>query len=94
MAKKVHSDRNLIDVNEVIDKVLALTRGETAVWDVTVHTELRAGLPCVTADRVQLQQVTKPDNERYRSSCSESERPPKIGNQYEAAVRRRRPRFR
>lgn len=57
MAKKINSERIPIDVNEVIDKVLALTRGETAVWDVMVQTELRVGLPRVTADRVQLQQV-------------------------------------
>lgn len=57
MAKKIDSERFPIDVNEVIDKVISLTRGETRAWDVVVHTDLEPGLPCVIADRVQLQQV-------------------------------------
>jgi PAS domain S-box-containing protein len=57
MAKKVQSERIPIDVNEVIEKVLSLTRGEIRVWNVTVQTDLEPGLPCVVADRVQLQQV-------------------------------------
>lgn len=57
MAKKVDSERSPIDVNEVIDKVVSLTRGETRVWEVAVRTDLEPGLPCVIADRVQLQQV-------------------------------------
>jgi C4-dicarboxylate-specific signal transduction histidine kinase len=57
MAKKVQSELIPIDLNEVIDKVLTLTRGEIRVWNVAVRTDLEAGLPAVVADRVQLQQV-------------------------------------
>ena len=57
MAKKVQSERIPINVNEVIDRVLSLTRGETRLWNVGVQTDLEPGLPCVIADRVQLQQV-------------------------------------
>jgi PAS domain S-box-containing protein len=57
MAKKIESERIPTDVNEVVDKVLTLTRAETRVWDVAVETDLKPGLPSVIADRVQLQQV-------------------------------------
>jgi PAS domain S-box-containing protein len=57
MAKKAQSERVPIDVNEVVDKVLALTRGEINVWNVAVRTDLEPGLSRVIADRVQLQQV-------------------------------------
>ena len=57
MAKKVQSERTSIDVNDVIDKVLTLTRGEIRAWNVSVQTDLEPGLPSVVADRVQLQQV-------------------------------------
>ena len=57
MAKKIQSERISIDVNEVIDKVLSLTRGETNIWNVAVQTDFDPGLSHVIADRVQLQQV-------------------------------------
>ena len=57
MAKRSQSERSPTNVNEVIDKVLSLTRGETGVWDVAVRTELETGIPSVIADRIQLQQV-------------------------------------
>lgn len=57
MAKKIDSERFPIDVNEVIEKVISLTRGETRVWNVAVQADLEPGLPSVIADRVQLQQV-------------------------------------
>ena len=57
MAKKVDTERSPIDLNEVIDKVLSLTRGEIRAWNVAVRTELDPDLPSVVADRVQLQQV-------------------------------------
>jgi PAS domain S-box-containing protein len=57
MARRIDSERIPVNLNEVIAKVLSLTRGETGVWDVAVQTELKAGLPYVIADRVQLQQV-------------------------------------
>jgi PAS domain S-box-containing protein len=57
MAKKVQSERIPTDVNEMINKVLSLTRGEIKVWNVTVQTDLEPKLSHVIADRVQLQQV-------------------------------------
>jgi C4-dicarboxylate-specific signal transduction histidine kinase len=57
MAKKIQSERVSIDVNEVIDKVLSLTRGETNIWNVAVLTDFDPELSHVVADRVQLQQV-------------------------------------
>jgi C4-dicarboxylate-specific signal transduction histidine kinase len=47
----------LVDVNEVIEEMIVLLRGETARNSISVRTELAADLPPVMGDRVQLQQV-------------------------------------
>jgi PAS domain S-box-containing protein len=57
MAKKIPSERISIDVNEVVAKVLSLTRGEINIWNVAVQTDFEPDLSHVIADRVQLQQV-------------------------------------
>jgi C4-dicarboxylate-specific signal transduction histidine kinase len=55
--KKGTSQRELVDVNEIIQEMTILLRGETARYNVFVGTDLAADLPQVMADRVQLQQV-------------------------------------
>jgi len=55
--KKGTSQREFVDVNEIIREMTALLRGETTGYDILVGTDLAADLPNVTADRVQLQQV-------------------------------------
>lgn len=50
-------ERELIDVNEVMREMLGLLRSEANRFSISMHTELAAELPKVTADRVQLQQV-------------------------------------
>jgi PAS domain S-box-containing protein len=47
----------LIDVNEVIEEMIVLLRGEATRYSISVRTELAADLPQVMGDRVQLQQV-------------------------------------
>jgi PAS domain S-box-containing protein len=47
----------LVDVNEVIEEMIALLRGEAMRYTISVWTELAADLPQVMGDRVQLQQV-------------------------------------
>jgi PAS domain S-box-containing protein len=47
----------LVDVNEVIEEMIALLRGEATRYSISVQTELTAELPAVMGDRVQLQQV-------------------------------------
>jgi PAS domain S-box-containing protein len=47
----------LVDVNDVIDEMLVLLRGEATRYAISVRTELAADLPQVMGDRVQLQQV-------------------------------------
>ena len=47
----------LVDVNEVIEEMIVLLRGETTQYAISVRTELAADLPQVMGDRVQLQQV-------------------------------------
>ena len=49
--------REWVDVNEVIREMISLMRSEAARRAVSIHTELTAELPRVSADRVQLQQV-------------------------------------
>jgi len=55
--KKGTSQRELVDVNEIIQDMAVLLRGETTRFDILVATDLAADLPQVMADRVQLQQV-------------------------------------
>jgi C4-dicarboxylate-specific signal transduction histidine kinase len=46
-----------VDINDVIDEVLVLARGELQNQDVLVRADLLATLPRLRGDRVQLQQV-------------------------------------
>jgi signal transduction histidine kinase len=49
--------RDLVAINEVIGEMVLLLRGEANEHAVSIRTDLAAGLPKITADRVQLQQV-------------------------------------
>ncbi len=55
--KKSAAEREMIDINEVIDEMIILLRTEAMRWAVSVRTDLASDLPPVQADRVQLQQV-------------------------------------
>jgi PAS domain S-box-containing protein len=55
--KKGTSQRELVDVNEIVLEMTVLLRGETARYNILVGTDLAVDLPQVMADRVQLQQV-------------------------------------
>jgi len=51
------SERELVDVNEVMGEMLALLRGEAYRYSISMRTDLEMELPKIVADRVQLQQV-------------------------------------
>jgi len=55
--KKGAAERELVDMNEVIQEMIVLLRSEAMRYNVSVRTELAADLPQVMGDRVQLQQV-------------------------------------
>jgi PAS domain S-box-containing protein len=55
--KDVPAQREPVDVNDLVREMLMLLRAEASRYSVSMHTELSAVLPTVTADRVQLQQV-------------------------------------
>jgi PAS domain S-box-containing protein len=55
--KKSAPERALVDVNEVIPRMIALLYAEAARYNVSVHAELAADLPRTIGDHVQLQQV-------------------------------------
>jgi PAS domain S-box-containing protein len=55
--KKAPPRMESIDLNEAIEEVIALVRGELLKHRVSVRTQLAPGLSRVRADRVQLQQV-------------------------------------
>ena len=55
--KKGTSQRQLVDLNEIIREMIVLLRGETSRYNIFVRIDLAADLPQVMADRVQLQQV-------------------------------------
>jgi PAS domain S-box-containing protein len=57
LVRNISPERKPLDVNEVVDEVLALTRQELRTYGVSAQTELNRDLPLVHADRVQLQQV-------------------------------------
>lgn len=54
---KGHPQLELVDVNEVVVEMLNILRDQANRHTVTMHTDLAEGLPTVTGDRVQLQQV-------------------------------------
>jgi len=55
--RKGTSQRELVDVNEIILEMTVLLRGETTRYNILVGTDLAVDLLQVMADRVQLQQV-------------------------------------
>jgi signal transduction histidine kinase len=55
--KKGPPQRESVDANEVIREMVVLLRGEATEYSISVRTELAEGLPRVTGDRMQLQQV-------------------------------------
>ena len=57
LLKKGESARIRLDINQVIQEIIKLARGEMLQRKVSLQTELAAGLPLIAADRVQLQQV-------------------------------------
>src|SRR5205823_3166443 len=52
--KKDSSQRELVDVNEIIQEMTVLLRGETTRFNILVATNLAADPPKVMADRVQV----------------------------------------
>jgi PAS domain S-box-containing protein len=55
--KKGTTEREVVDVNEVIREMIVLLRGEATRYAVSIRTDLADDLPQLMADRVQLQQV-------------------------------------
>jgi signal transduction histidine kinase len=55
--KKGTSQHDLLDVNEVIQEMIALLRSEASRYSISIQADLADDLPKVMADRVQLQQV-------------------------------------
>jgi PAS domain S-box-containing protein len=55
--KKAPPQRELLDVNGIIQEMLTLLKGEAERYSVAMRTEVAAELPKIIADRVQLQQV-------------------------------------
>jgi PAS domain S-box-containing protein len=51
------SERELLDLNEIIREMIVLLRDKANRSSISIRTELDPGLPLITADRVQLQQV-------------------------------------
>jgi PAS domain S-box-containing protein len=57
LSKKGAFESVRLDINQVIDDVIALIRGEINVHGISLRLELGASLPPVDGDRIQLQQV-------------------------------------
>jgi PAS domain S-box-containing protein len=57
LAKKTESQRAPLDVNDVVNDVIALMQRDVLSHGASMRTELAAALPVVAGDRVQLQQV-------------------------------------
>ena len=55
--KKETSERELVDINDVIREMVVLLRSEAMQYSIFVRTELETEAPQIKADRVQLQQV-------------------------------------
>jgi C4-dicarboxylate-specific signal transduction histidine kinase len=57
LARRTATEKEPLDINEVIREVMALAEGEARRTGASVRTELAGDLPRVLGDRVQLQQV-------------------------------------
>jgi PAS domain S-box-containing protein len=57
LIKKAPVREDRLDINEAVFDIISLTWGEVRKHGATLKTELAEGLPSVTGDRVQLQQV-------------------------------------
>ncbi|HZS09043.1 MAG TPA: ATP-binding protein [Blastocatellia bacterium] len=57
LLRKTGTEKALLDINQTVQEVVALTRNEAARNGVALHLDLAADLPPVSGDRVQLQQV-------------------------------------
>ena len=57
LAKKAEPEMARLDINNVVDDVVTLVRREAANKSVDLRLQLAAGLPLVSGDRIQLQQV-------------------------------------
>ena len=55
--KKDVPHRELVDVNGVVEEMIALLRNEANRYSISIYAELTEGLPHIMADRVALQQV-------------------------------------
>jgi C4-dicarboxylate-specific signal transduction histidine kinase len=55
--RKGVTEREPVDVNDVVREIVALLRGEAARFGISVRTDLAADVSPVSGDRVQLQQV-------------------------------------
>jgi PAS domain S-box-containing protein len=55
--KKSPPQRELVDVNGIIEEMLSLLKGEATRASIAMRTDLSAELPKIMVDRVQLQQV-------------------------------------
>jgi signal transduction histidine kinase len=55
--KKSPPQRELVDVNGIIQEMLSLLKGEATRYPIAMPAELTTDLPKIMADRVQLQQV-------------------------------------
>ncbi|MGD1021793.1 MAG: PAS domain S-box protein [Candidatus Sulfotelmatobacter sp.] len=51
------SDRELLDANEIIREMIILLREKADLNSISIRTEFDSGLPLITADRIQVQQV-------------------------------------
>ncbi len=56
-ARENKPERTRVDINEIVERTLALRSYELRVENISVHTELASGLPQTLADPYQLQQV-------------------------------------
>jgi len=57
LLKKDEAPRELLDVNHIIHEVVGIAHGDLIAREISVTSVLSPGLPQVTGDRVQLQQV-------------------------------------
>jgi signal transduction histidine kinase len=57
LVAKAAPRNDLLDINEVIIEVFALTRSELRLSGTSLRTHLTEGLPLILGDRIQLQQV-------------------------------------
>jgi C4-dicarboxylate-specific signal transduction histidine kinase len=85
LVQRAEPRMSTLDINDVIEEVLVLARGELQNENILVHVDLEASLPRLRGDRVQLQQSSlELGHERHTGNVGRNQSPASFNGQVAA----------